>query len=111
MTCSTELLCLVFASKVRRVMAKRFSSKYRVSAHTSKNDHSPRTGLVALSRAYRGLGLARLVAEYWDEQLKSRGSGKSRQARGASSVLEFMVLAQIAGIDCVKDIGLLRDDT
>jgi hypothetical protein len=64
---------------------------------------SPHAGALATSRAFRSLGLPRLI----DEQLRLR---KRERGFSEAQMIESIVLLQTIGGDCPEDIGLLEGD-
>ncbi|MDR3561321.1 MAG: hypothetical protein P4N59_07775 [Negativicutes bacterium] len=93
-------------------MPKKSSCRFRVETGTTKADHSPQVGLIAIFRAYRGLGLARAVGDYWTGQSDESTSTEPTQTTSsdASDLVEYLLSLQLAGADCIQDLDLMRRD-
>jgi hypothetical protein len=64
---------------------------------------SPHAGLLAISRAYRSLGLPALIAANLPLRQRQRGFSEGQ-------LIESVLLLQAAGGDCPEDLGLLAND-
>ena len=103
------LFCLVFVVYVLyiTVMPARIptlrKSPFAFDPRPLKEMSSPNAGLLATSRALRGLGLAGLAEA--NLSLKARKHGLAE-----GELLESLILLQTLGGDCPEDIRLLHDD-
>lgn len=91
---------VLYCAWVRTTKSMRFPFKVYVGPVSRR--HSPRSGLLAISHAFRSLGLLEAI-----ERRLTRGSvGEVHQAR----IIESLLLLQAAGADSVADCELLRND-
>lgn len=95
-------------------MPKKLRALFKPRTGISKEDHSPRSGLLAVSRVFRGLGTARLIAQHLDFKVTSIGeiaeATLPNNSITSAQIVEAIVLLQIAGADCVDDLDMLRCD-